>query len=78
MKTLLVSDFKARCIEVINAVSEGGEEVLVTRRGKPLARILPARPRGNGTRPLGALAGEAEQRGDIVHVDLSGHWESLR
>lgn len=78
MNTLLISDFKARCIEVINLVNESGEEVLVTRRGKPLARILPVRSRGDCPRRLGALAGEAEERGDIVHADLSSLWETLR
>jgi prevent-host-death family protein len=78
MDTLLISEFKARCIEVINSVNESGKEVLVTRRGKPLARIVPARQAEAPPRLLGALAGEAEELGDLVQTDLSGDWESLR
>jgi prevent-host-death family protein len=77
MTTLLISTFKAKCIEVINAVHDGGESVVVTRRGKPLAKIVPMTELRAKRRKLGASPGELTIRGDIVHGDLSGDWESL-
>lgn len=78
MTTLLVSDFKTRCIEILNAVHDGGESVLVTRRGKPLARIVPVADKTGGKRHLGALAGEASEEGEVVHTDFASDWESLK
>jgi len=78
MTTLLVSDFKAHCIEVLNAVHDGGEPVLVTRRGKPLARIVPVTDKIGRKRQLGALVDEASEKGDIVHTDFASDWENLR
>lgn len=36
-----VSDPKARCLGVIEEVRERGAEYVVTKRGQPLARLLP-------------------------------------
>ncbi len=78
MTTLLISDFKARCIEVLNTVHDGGEPVVVTRRGKPLARIVPVTQKTLGKRQLGAMSGEATATRDIVHAHFTKDWESAR
>jgi prevent-host-death family protein len=78
MTTMLVSDFKAKCLAVLDHVHSAGEPVLVTRRGKPLARVVPVAERSRCPRKLGALAGEAIARGDIVHVGRAEDWESLK
>lgn len=78
MTTLLISEFKAKCIEVLNSVHDTGQPIIVTRRGKPLAKIAPIADASPGTRQLGALAGEAVERGDIVHHASADDWESLR
>lgn len=41
MKQMAASKFKAECLSVLDEVSEYGEEVVVTKRGKPVARLLP-------------------------------------
>jgi len=61
MTTLLIANFKAKCIELINIVQDTGDTVVITRRGKPLAKIvLLAEPR-SAPRRMGVLAGEAEE-----------------
>jgi prevent-host-death family protein len=42
--------FQASCLKLIEQVAETGEPVMITRRGKVLARLVPARgmPRGLG------------------------------
>mgnify|MGYP006299351645 CR=1 FL=1 len=41
MKTLSVSDFKARALQVLGQVAETKEHVIITKRGKPLAEVVP-------------------------------------
>lgn len=78
MTTLLISDFKATCLAVLERVHADGETVLVTRRGKPLAKIVPATGAGAQKRVLGEMAGEASSKGDLVHIGFEGDWESLK
>jgi prevent-host-death family protein len=48
MQTMLVSDFKAKAIATLKRVKQTGEPVLVTLRGKPLAEVVPVRPKAGG------------------------------
>lgn len=77
MKTMLVSEFKAKCIGALKEANRTGEPLLVTLRGRPLARIVPV-GRNRPERKLGALRGWMEIKGDIVHADFADEWESGR
>lgn len=77
MKTMLVSDFKAKCIAVPKEVRCTREPMLVTLRGKPLVRIQPADDRRRGKR-LGGLKGHMVIRRDLVRIDTSRDWDVLR
>jgi len=41
MKQMRASDFKARCLSVMNDVQATGEPVIVTKRGKPVVKSFP-------------------------------------
>jgi len=41
MKTMTITDFKAHALQVIGRVAERKERVLVTKRGKPIAEVVP-------------------------------------
>ncbi len=41
MRTMAIGEFKAKCLAVMAEVNSTGQPVLVTKRGKPLARVLP-------------------------------------
>jgi prevent-host-death family protein len=41
-KVMSASAFKAKCLAVLDEVAETGRAVVVTKRGKPVARVLPA------------------------------------
>ena len=71
MKPLLVSEFKNHCVGVLNEVADYGEEVIVTKRGKPLARIVPVDPPQKGDRVIGDCSQIA-----AIHADIAGHNES--
>jgi prevent-host-death family protein len=39
-KTVSASEFKARCLAMLDEVASSGSEILVTKRGRPVARVL--------------------------------------
>jgi prevent-host-death family protein len=41
-RTIAASEFKARCLALLDEVAETKETILVTKRGKPVARVVPA------------------------------------
>ncbi len=77
MKTISVSVFKARCLALFNEVAARGESYVVTRHGRPVARIDPVRV-GPGPR-FGAMRGTVRSTGDIVSpVAPLSAWKALR
>lgn len=77
VETLLVSEFKNHCVGVLNEVADYGEEVIVTKRGKLLARIIPIDPPQKGNRIMGDCPQTAAIHVDIVNDDASSEWEAL-
>ncbi len=41
MKTLGITDFKTHALKIIGQVAETREPVVITKRGKPLAEVIP-------------------------------------
>jgi prevent-host-death family protein len=41
-RTIPASTFKARCLALLDEVAETREPLVVTKRGKPVARVVPA------------------------------------
>lgn len=77
MKAKLVSEFKTHCVQLLNEVADSGEELLVTKRGVPLARVLPVTPSTPGFREPGDCVDSVSFTGDIVYSDSTSEWESL-
>jgi prevent-host-death family protein len=77
MKTMLVSEFKAKCIAALKEVQRTREPMLITLRGKPLVTVQPVESHGRGKR-LGGLKGRMTIRRDLVKVDTTGDWDMLR
>jgi prevent-host-death family protein len=69
VKTVLISEFKAKCIRLLKEVQKNGKPLVVTLRGKPIARVEPVVPPKRQVR-LGALKGWMEIKGDIIHSDM--------
>ena len=76
MRTMLVSEFKAKCIAILKDVQRTRQPVLVTLRGKPLAAVQPVKDRPRRKR-LGALRGRMVIRRDLVRIDTTRDWEML-
>jgi prevent-host-death family protein len=41
MRSISVTEFRAKCYRILDEVAESGEPVLITRRGRPLAILCP-------------------------------------
>ncbi len=45
MRTITASEFKAKCLRLMDEVNETGEPVLVTKNGRPVSTLVPVRAR---------------------------------
>lgn len=61
-----ISEFKAKCLSLLEQVDKTKTSLRVTRRGKPIAEVIPASPEARGDTWIGLLAGTVEFAGDIV------------
>ena len=78
METINASDFKARCLAILDRVQATGERVLILKRGRPVAELSPA-ARTGAEHPQMELEGTVTVVGDIVGpVVPEDDWESLR
>lgn len=56
-------DFKARCLKLLDQVASSGKALVITKRGKPVAQVVPVPGR---KRLFGALAGSVVAQHRIV------------
>jgi prevent-host-death family protein len=59
---MAAAEFKARCLSVLDRVHEPGESVTITKRGRVVARLVPAGE--TDERPWLRLAHAARWQGD--------------
>jgi prevent-host-death family protein len=77
VKKIAAGEFRARCLALMEEVRSTREPLLITERGKPVAKLVPA---DNASRKfLGRLKGVIRMVGDIDSpVEPPEAWESLR
>lgn len=77
MKKLAAGEFKARCLTVMEEVRKTREPVLITKRGKPVAKLVPADKAPADL--IGSLEGIVRITGDIESpIEPADAWESAR
>ena len=59
------AEFKAKCLKIMDTVQYTREEVLITKRGKPIARLLPAGDPIQKT-PFGCMQKRAAMSDDLI------------
>lgn len=64
MKTITAGKFKAQCLALLDEVAQKHETILVTKRGKPVARVVPVTERSTDLRER--LKGSVLRADDIV------------
>jgi prevent-host-death family protein len=79
MKEVAVSEFKAKCLGLIEEVRKTRKPIRLTRFGKPVAELIPPSPEKTSGRRLGAGMGTAKILGDIVGPTGSlDDWDAWR
>jgi prevent-host-death family protein len=77
MKTMAAGYFKARCLKIMDQVRSTREPITITKKGKPVAKLVPADE--PPAEVFGCLKGEIEIVGDILSPLIPAEdWEALR
>ena len=71
---IAAGEFKARCLALMDELKERGGEYIITKRGVPVARLVPVRVDRRSL--LGSMKGTVRTLGDIV-APLDEPWEAL-
>ena len=79
MKEVAISEFKAKCLGILEEVRKTRKPIRVTRFGKPVAEVVPPTPQPRPKSWLGCMAGTSEIVSDIVGATGSfDDWEAIR
>ena len=70
--TVKASEFKAKCLKLMDELSENGGEIVITKNGFPVSRLVPYREKPNSL--FGIDQDKIEILGDIVEP-LDTVWE---
>lgn len=77
MKKIAAADFKARCLTLMEDVRSTRQALLITKRGKPMAKVVPADEVQDDF--IGSLEGIMRVVGDIESpIEPAEAWEVLR
>lgn len=76
MKQIAAGEFKQTCLRLLDEVGVSGEAILITKRGKPVAQLLPP-PETRPDEWLGAMRDSGEITGDLVAPAADpGEWSA--
>lgn len=77
MPTIQASEFKAKCLALMDQVASTGETIVITKNGKPVAELRAHRP-PRAKSLIGLHKGQIKVRGDIVAPTNTQLWEALK
>jgi len=73
-KIMKASEFKAKCLAVMDEVAKTGETVVITKNGKPVAEVVPAKKQES---LFGIWKDKIEIKGDIISpIDVE--WDAMK
>ncbi|MFL6193733.1 MAG: type II toxin-antitoxin system Phd/YefM family antitoxin [Thermoanaerobaculia bacterium] len=76
MRSIRASEFRAKCLAILDEVNQTGEPVAILKRGRVVARLLPPTP-SPGQFPQESLRGTVKIKGDILEPVLPPDaWEA--
>lgn len=76
MTTMQASEFKAKCLALMDEVARTGQTVVITKNGRPVAELRAHRP-PRARSPIGLHRGKLQIQGDIVSpLDL--RWDATK
>jgi prevent-host-death family protein len=77
MKSMAISAFKAHALQVIDTVANEHESITITKRGKPLVKVIPFSSAAGKPVP-GKLAATLKYEKDIITPLGGALWEAAR
>ena len=78
MSNIPTTEFKAKCLELMDRVAERRETFVITKRGKPVAKLVPVERKSKDS-IFGWLRGKGSITGDIMSPALASEaWETLK
>lgn len=66
MKAIKASEFKARCLSILDEVARTGDPVAISKRGRIVAELVRPRHATTGRHPQETLRGTGKTLGDII------------
>jgi prevent-host-death family protein len=79
MKEVAISEFKAKCLALLEQVRQTRKPIRVTRFGKPVAEIVPPTIVEDRASWIGSMKDSIEIHGDIISpANDEDEWEALR
>lgn len=72
IEEVAISEFKAKCLSLLDQVNKTKKPLRVTRRGKPIADVIPPAEESADRSWIGSMAGTMTITGDIISpvIDL--------
>ncbi len=67
-------DFKAKCLQLLDDVAEQRATLIITKRGKPIAKLVPVDPE---QKLFGALQGSVVAEADIIS-SVADEWDAAK
>ena len=78
MKEIAISEFKAKCLAILDQVQKTKQPIRITRRGRPIAEVSAPKPTDNRDW-IGSMKGKSKILGDIISpASDESDWEVLR
>ena len=74
MRKVAVSEFKARCLALVEDVSRSRVPILVTKRGKPVAKLVPVEK----VEPVSLLGSVRYKKEEDLLAPVKLRWEAER
>ncbi|XOF32230.1 MAG: type II toxin-antitoxin system Phd/YefM family antitoxin [Candidatus Electrothrix sp. YB6] len=75
MKTMAISQFKAHVLQIISQIAQDHEPLIITKRGKPVARLVPYKEAPSSPEP-GRLSDTLVFEEDIISPLGEDMWEA--
>ena len=77
MRTIAVSIFKTNALKIINEIAKSHESIIITKRGKAMAELIPFRSSNHEAVP-GKLATSLIEEKDIISPIGQEMWEACQ
>ncbi|HEV8129605.1 MAG TPA: type II toxin-antitoxin system Phd/YefM family antitoxin [Acidobacteriota bacterium] len=79
MKSIGIAKFKATCLKVLKDVKESGKPLLVTKRGEPIAQVIPPPAPDRPRSWLGCMRDSGKIVGNVIKPAVApSEWEAHR